>query len=292
MNIRHLQYFVTLAETGNFTHAARQLHIAQPALSIAIKKLEHEFDVQLFHRNERRITLTSEGQVLWQHALRILQYVADTRLAMSELKGLEKGEVRLGVPSMLGSYYFPEILMAFKNRYPNIKLTMVEAGSHSIRKKLLNGELDLGVISNEHAEEQLETRHLLHSEIVAVVGDGHRFCKKSTMTYEEFFQEELAIFKDGYFLRDHIDVVCEKYGYSPKYAFETNLLPMILSFVRRQYAITALIKMVTDYEAGMVAIPFKDPIKLEIAIGWRKNGYLSIAERTFLEFVTCEAVTS
>ena len=118
MNTRHLLYFSTLAQTGNFTQAAKQLHIAQPALSIAIKKLEHELDLQLFHRNDRRITLTGEGTVLLEHARRVLQQIEDARLAMEELKGLEKGEVCLGVPGMLGSYYFPERFMAFKQRYP------------------------------------------------------------------------------------------------------------------------------------------------------------------------------
>ena len=292
MNTRHLHYFVTLSETGNFTRAARHLHIAQPALSIAIKKLEQQFDLQLFHRNERRVSLTSEGRVLLEHAQRILQQLDDAKLAMAELKGLEKGEVRLGVPSMLGSYYFPEILMAFKSRYPNIKLTMVEAGSHSIRKKLLTGELDLGIISSDQVEKELETEHLLSSEIMAVVGDEHPLSNKKVMTFDDFFAEELVMFKAGYFHREYIDAVCEKYGYEPKYAFETNLLPMILSIVRHDFGISALLKIVADYENGVVPIPFAKPIKLDIAIGWRKNGYLSIAERAFIDFLRAESLKS
>ncbi|MET4696001.1 LysR family transcriptional regulator [Endozoicomonas lisbonensis] len=293
MNPRHLHYFVTLAETGNFTRASQKLHIAQPALSIAIKKLEHQFDMQLFHRNElhhneRRVTLTSEGSVLLIHAQRILQQIDDARLAMAELKGLEKGEVKLGVPNMLGSYYFPEILMAFKSRYPNIKLTLVEAGSHSIRKKLLEGELDLGIVSSDQVEDELVSKHLFNSEITAVVGKHHRFSGKSVLTFDDFFQEELAMFKSGYFHREYIDAVCRKYDFSPRYAFETNLLPMILSTVRHEFAITALLKMVADYEDDVIPIPFAKPIKLDIAISWRKNGYLSIAERAFIDFLTTE----
>ena len=106
MNTRLLRYFVKLVETENFTHAAKQLHIAQPALSVAIKKLEQHLDVPLFHRNERKVTLTDEGKVLLEHARLILQQIDDATIAMAELKGLEKGEVKLGVPSMLGSYLF------------------------------------------------------------------------------------------------------------------------------------------------------------------------------------------
>ncbi|AMO58079.1 LysR family transcriptional regulator [Endozoicomonas montiporae] len=288
MNPRHLHYFVTLAETKHFTRAAEKLHIAQPALSIAIKKLEHEFDLQLFRRNERQVSLTSEGSVLLTHARRILQQIDGAKLAMAELKGLEKGEVKLGMPNMLGSYYFPEILIAFKRRYPNIRLTLVEAGSHSIRKKLCEGELDLGIISSDQMEEELLSKHLFSSEITAVVGRNHRFSNKSTLTFDEFFQEELAMFKSGYFHREYIDAVCKQYDFLPKYAFETNLLPMILSAVRHDFAITALLKMVADHEDDIVSIPFANPIRLDIAISWRKRGYLSVAERAFIEFLTTE----
>ena len=222
MNTRHLRYFVTLAETGHFTRAAEQLHIAQPALSIAIKKLEQHFELQLFHRHERKITLTREGEVFAHHARMILQQVKDAELAMAELRGLEKGEVRLGVPSMLGSYFFPKILMGFKNRYPNIKLTMVEAGTHSIRKKLLSGELDIGVISNKSPLEELETKPILTSQIVALVGENHSFSQKKSISFSDFFKEELVMFKPGYFNRDYIDEICQKHGYTPKLSFETG----------------------------------------------------------------------
>lgn len=117
MDVRQLKYFVTLAEIGNFTAAAKVLNIAQPALSIAIKKLETSLGLDLFHRNERKITLTHEGEVLMPHARLVIQQLKDAEVAMAELRGLEKGEVRLGVPSMLGSYFFPEILMGFKSQY-------------------------------------------------------------------------------------------------------------------------------------------------------------------------------
>jgi len=285
MDIRQLTYFVKLAETGNFTRAAEQMHIAQPALSIAIKKLENQLELPLFHRNDRKVVLTHEGNVLLEHARLILQQMKDANIAMAELKGLEKGEVRLGLPSMLGSYFFPEILMGFKSQYPNLKLTIVEAGTQSIRKMLLNGELDLGIIHNAEVPDSLITEHLLTSQMVAVVSEGHPLSHQQTITFKDFFQQELVMFKPGYFHREFIDEVCNQYLFSPKIAFETNLLPMILKIVRNDFAITALLEMVTEHEKGLVPIPFNQPIFLDIAIAWRKNGYLSVADRAFMEFV-------
>jgi len=285
MNTRLLTYFVKLVETENFTRAAEQLHIAQPALSVAIKKLEQQLDLPLFHRNERKVTLTHEGEVLLEHARLILQQINDANIAMAELKGFEKGEVKLGVPSMLGSYFFPEILMAFKRKYPNLKLTIIEAGTQSIRQMLLDGELDLGVIHNEDVPQRLETEHLVTSQMVAVVSEQHPLASQSCIRFEDFFKEDLVMFKAGYFHREFIDEICEKYNFKPKISFETNLLPMMLNIVRHDFSISALLELVTEHEKGVVAIPFEEPVHLNIAMAWRKNGYLSLADRAFLEFV-------
>ncbi|MGF1730063.1 LysR family transcriptional regulator [Photobacterium kasasachensis] len=285
MDIRQLTYFVMLAETGNFTRAAERLHIAQPALSIAIKKLENQLELPLFHRNDRKVMLTHEGNILLEHARLILQQMEDANIAMAELRGLEKGEVRLGLPSMLGSYFFPEILMGFKSQYPNLKLTIVEAGTQSIRKMLLNGELDLGIIHNADVPDSLITEHLINSQMVAVVGEGNPLAQQKTISFSDFFKNELVMFKQGYFHREFIDDVCHHHQLTPQIAFETNLLPMILQIVRNDFAITALLEMVTQHEKGLSAIPFKQPVYLDIAIAWRKNGYLSVADRAFMEFV-------
>ncbi|MCG2838493.1 LysR substrate-binding domain-containing protein [Photobacterium sp. WH77] len=285
MDIRQLTYFIAIAEAGSFTKAAAKLHIAQPALSIAIKKFEQQLEMPLFHRSDRQIVLTHEGEVLIQHARLILQQVDDAKIAMAELKGLQKGEVRLGVPSMLGSYFFPDILMGFKSRYPNLKLTLVEAGTQSIRLMLLNGELDLGVIRSADLPDSLEAEPLLTSEMVAVVSPNHEFARQSSVSFEQFFSQELVMFKQGYFHRDYIDHVCQAHQLKQHIAFETNLLPMILSIIRQEFAISALLEMVTRHEPGLTAVPFEQPVQLNLAIAWRKNGYLSMADRAFMEFI-------
>lgn len=285
METRHLKYFVEVAQHQSFTHAASALHIAQPALSIAIKKFEQQLGVTLFRRDERKVSLTHEGKVLLEHALRILRQLEDAQLAVDELKGLVKGEVRLGTPSMMGSYFFPEIIMAFKSYFPNLKMTMVEAGTQSIRKMLLNGELDIGVILNHDLPPDLEVDPLLSSQMVAVVGKEHELAEKKEIEFKEFFDHELVMFKPGYFHRDFIDNTCKEHKLTANISFETNLLPMILSIVKHEYAITALLELVTDHESEIRAIPFNPPVYLDLALAWRKEGYLSNADRTFIEFV-------
>ncbi|MBY7971647.1 LysR family transcriptional regulator [Vibrio fluvialis] len=285
METRHLKHFATVARNESFTQAAQELHIAQPALSISIKKFEQQLGVVLFKRDERKVTLTHEGSVLLEHATRILQQIEDAQLAMDELKGLVKGEVRLGAPSMMGSYFFPEIVMAFKSHFPNLKMTVIEAGTQSIRKMLLSGELDIGVILNHDLPPDLEVDPLLSSQMVAVVGKEHEMAQRKQVEFKEFFEHELVMFKPGYFHREFIDKVCKEHKLSANFSFETNLLPMILSIVKHEYAITALLELVTDNEPEVKAIPFHPPVWLDLALAWRKDGYLSNADRTFIEFV-------
>lgn len=285
MDKRQLTHFVAVAEHGHFTMAAKALHIAQPALSISIRKFEAQLGVDLFRRQDRSIELTYEGKVLYEHAKRILQQFDDAQLAMDELIGLEKGEVRLGAPSMVGSYFFPEIVMAFKSHYPNMKLTLVDAGTQSIRQMLLDGELDIGVINNADVPDDLATDPLLTSEMVAVVGQHHPLAERESIGFREFFEHELVMFKPGYFHRDFIDSVCEENGLEMKFSVETNLLPMILNIVKHEFAITALLKLITEHEKEVVAVSFQPPVMLDLALAWRKNGYLSKADRTFIEFI-------
>ncbi|MEZ8104119.1 MULTISPECIES: LysR family transcriptional regulator [Vibrio] len=285
MDSRQLKHFLAVAEHQNFTRAAESLHIAQPALSISIKKFEQQLALELFRRNDRKVTLTHEGNVLLEHAKRIVQQIDDAVLAMAELKGLEKGEVRLGAPSMVGSYFLPEVVMAFKNLYPNLKMTVINAGTQAIRQMLVDGDLDIGVILNEDVPDELDVDPLLSSQMVAVVGVQHPFAKQASISYQQFFDQELVMFKTTYFHREFIDKLCDEFGFTPKFSFETNLLPMILNIVRREFAITALLEIVTENEPDVVAIPFEEPVHLDLAIAWRKEGYLSNADRTFINFV-------
>ena len=285
METRHLRHFVAVAQQGSFTHAAQQLHIAQPALSISIKKFEQQLGVTLFKRDERKVSLTHEGDVLLEHALRVLRQLDDAQLAMDELKGVVKGEVRLGTPSMMGSYFLPEIIMAFKSQFPNLKMTVVEAGTQSIRQMLLAGELDIGVILNQDIPPELDVDPILSSQMVATVGHQHELATAKSIDFETFFEHELVMFKTGYFHREFVDKVCKEYKLEAKFSFETNLLPMILSIVKHEYAITALLELVTDKEPDVVAVPFDPPVWLDLALAWRKEGYLSHADKTFIEYV-------
>jgi len=292
MDLRSLRYFVTVVDQGGFSAAARQLHVAQPAVSMAIRKLEESLELQLLHRQERRINLTDEGQVLLGHARRILQAVQDAEREMRELHALECGEVRVGIPSMLGSYYFPPILMAFRHRYPQLRLEVVEAGTRQLQKMVHRGEIDMGVIVADTPPEDLETHSFLQAQMMAVLPVDHPLTRHDSIDYSAFFAEELVLFKEGYFHREVIDRLCAEAGVTPNIGFETNLIPLIKQIVSHGFGITTLLEMVVADDPRLTARPFRQPVWLDLSLAWRKGHLLSRANRSFVDFVLEQAAHS
>ncbi|MEP0073588.1 MAG: LysR family transcriptional regulator [Marinomonas sp.] len=286
MEIKPLRYLIAIARTESFTKAAQQLKVAQPAVSMAIKKLETDLGLTLIHRADRNIGLTDEGKKLLIHAEKVIQSMDEALLEMRELKGLSQGEVRVGIPSMLGSYYFPPILMAFRHRYPTITLKVIEGGTWQLQQMLESGELDLSVIVAETLPDSLQTQALIREEMLVTVATDHPFNQLDKVTPATFFEEELVMFKEGYFHRRIVDKLARECKMTPKIGFETNLIPLIKSITQQGFGVSTLLNMVIDEDDQLITRSFDPPIWLDLGIAWRKDSYLSKANQAFLEFVS------
>jgi DNA-binding transcriptional LysR family regulator len=285
MDVRQLRYFVEIARLSNFTRAAEQLHIVQPAISMAIKKLEEELDLVLFNRQDKQVSLTAEGEILLDHARRILSDLRAAELEMGELRGLNKGEVRIGITPMLSAYFFPKIICAFKQSYPNLQLSVYGEGSGSIQKMISQGDLDMGVIAGGPVPDTLDVRQFLREEIVVCVRPNHPFANRQSVTFEEFSRQPLVIYKEGYYLRELIFEELNKIGASPDIVFETNLYSLILSLVRNGLGISMFLRMAVAADNELAAVSFDPPLYLDLLIGWKKHSRLSKANQAFVDFL-------
>ncbi|MBY5993804.1 LysR family transcriptional regulator [Ferrimonas balearica] len=285
MDLRQLRNFVMVAEHASFTRAARVLGVAQPAVSTAIKKLETDLGLVLLHRQDKRVQLTAEGNELLPHAKAILERVEQASQAMARLRDLDRGEVRIALPGMIGSYYFPALLMAFHHRYPDLKLSLCEAGTREIQGMLERDEVDIGIIIEPTADQGLETVPLTRQEMIVAVGLDHPLANEEKIDLDTFFQHELVMFKPGYYHRELINNLAKHLGVTPDIAFETNLIELIRSIVRQGFAITTVLKMVVDQDPDIKAIPFKDPLHMDLHVGWKSGRALTQADRTFLDFL-------
>ncbi|QWV92508.1 LysR family transcriptional regulator [Geomonas oryzisoli] len=288
MDIRQLRYFLEVARLSNFTKAAESLRIAQPAISMAVKKLEEELDLVLFNRQDKKVSLTAEGEIFLSHARRILDDLRGAQLEMAELKGLTRGEVRIGITPMISAYFFPDIFRDFKRAYPQLSISVLGEGSGRIQKMIGEGELDMGVVAGGGSAAfpaTLEVRRFLREEIVVCVPPDHPFAGRPAVTLAEFIGEPLVFYKEGYYIREFFLEALKGTGSAPRIIFETNLFSLVKSLVRNGTGISIFLKMVVAEDSDLAAVSFDPPLHLDLLIAWKKDTYLSLANRAFVDFL-------
>ena len=285
LDVKWLRQFAAIAAEGNITRAAERLRLAQPALSMTLKKLEQQLGTVLFHRRQGRLQLTEEGECLYQHAQRILSALTLAEQDMAALQSLSSGEVCIGIPNMLGSFYFPPLLMAFKHQYPGLSIRVIEAGTQDVLAKLCQGELGLGIVLTASLPPELNGLPLLREEMVAVVNGEHPARHQASISIEAFLAEELALFRHGFFHREYIDSLAKQRGLTPHIGFERNLIPLLKAVVRQGFAISAFLRMAIKDDDDLFAVPFTEPYFLDLCLAWPNNRPLSRAEQAFVEFM-------
>jgi DNA-binding transcriptional LysR family regulator len=288
MELRQLKHFVEAAEHGSISAAARVLNLAQPAISSSIKKLEQELKAPLFNRRDRGISLTIAGTEFLSHARQILKQAEDAKLAMQAMEGLDQGHVDIAVPSMLGSYYFPPLLMAFRHKHPNIDMNILDTGTRNIRRLLLDGDVELGVIASKDLTPELESGFLIREEMVVCMAVDHPLAEKEVIEYADFLAHDLVLFQKGYYHHTLLDRISQQVNIKPKVAFSSNLLPLIKSVIRQGYAISPMWQVVISEDEDIVTRPFAETFEIDLSLAWRKDSYLSRANQAFRDFILSE----
>ena len=285
MDNRQLQIFQAVASCLSFTQASKDLHMAQPAVSIAIKKLEDELKTTLFDRSEKQISLTPEGQVLLAHANHILDQFQQARLAMSELSGLKAGEVKLCSSAMVGSYYLADQLVKFHHLYPGISLQLKGEGTNRAVELSESGEVDLGIVNMANVPDTLEAVPLLKEEIVICLHQDDELAQQASIDFSDFAQRDLAIYSQGYYLRQLLEQLAAQHHSQLQIGIETNLLRPLFSFVRQHCGISVCLRQVLEGEPELKGVSFSTPLYLNLGIAYRKNRYLSKAGQTLFQFL-------
>lgn len=286
MNLKRLEYFCRLAELGNFTRAAQAVGIAQPALTVAIQKLEQEVGLKLINRADKHSLLTAEGEVLYKLATQLLSQARQVELELEELKDLERGTIRFGVSAMMGSYYFPKVLTEFKQKYPKIKIHLVDQGTAALERMLLNSELDLALVRGDLENPQLRYTKLINEEVVAGMVSSHSLAAEKTISLAQFCQQPLVLFHEGYFLREVVSQYSKKHQLPLDVRMETNLIELQKSLVRNEVGITTCLARILQNEPQMTSVPFEPKIEFKLSLASKKNHYLSKASKVFMTYLS------
>jgi len=245
MELRQLRYFVEIADQGSFTKAAETLAIAQPALSAQIRKLEAEFNAQLFVRTTRGVVLTEVGLAVREQAQRTLD-AADATLRSAQLAG-EVASARLVVGF---TRIFPFIPIArtvrrVRRERPNIKIELREMWSSDQMDALISGSIDIGFV---HYTEEQEDRDLIvvpiaEEAVVAAIPDGHRLASRRQIALPELANEDFVVpawTAVGETVRDQLFEACRRAGFSPRIVQETTDVRILLGLVSAGLGVSLL----------------------------------------------------
>lgn len=227
MELRHLRYFVAVADTLSFTQAAADCAVAQSALSQQIARLEKEVGASLFARSSRHVRLTEAGAVLLPWARRLLADAESARQDLDALAGLRRGRLRLGViQTVAGALDLAAILGEFRARHPGIELSVGYDTSEALLTAVLGGELDLGFLGlgPEHIPAGLGHRVLHEDRLVAVVCSRHRLADRRHVDLAEFARDEFIWFSKGTGLRGAVEAACARAGLTPRQDLEIGLV--------------------------------------------------------------------
>lgn len=287
MDILHLSYFLEVARKKSFTKASQTLRVSQPSISKVIKTLENELNVTLLERTGREIELTDAGKVVFEKAQHVVLEFQDLTSELGEIFNLQRGEITIGLPPMVGARFFPKVIGLFRQTYPHIQIKLIEVGSKQIERGVEEGTLDIGVIALPASLEGLETFSFVNEALCVVLHLDHPLAEKHEITLSALKEEPFVLYKEDFSLYDHILDQCQSRGFRPAIACQSSQWDFIGEMVGAKLGIALLPETICKEldKERFRCIPLTDPvIPWKLAIIRKKNRYLSFAAREWLKF--------
>ncbi len=287
MELRQLRYLVALAEEQHFTRAAQRLHIAQPALSQQIAKLEREVGVRLVERTTRRLSFTAAGDLLLAHARRMLAEEAAARAELDDLVGLRRGHLDVGATQAMGPVDLAHLLVDFHRRHPAIELTVREALTVELHAAILADELDLAFVTSPPDHAATDSLEIAAEALVCVMATSHPLADRRTISVADLRHDTFVMFARSATVRRKLDDAAREQGYSPDVGFETSDVTRIRALVSAGLGVAILPRSDAETRGPRVRIvPLGDPGFVHtVYVTWRRTRRHSPAARAFLDLV-------
>jgi LysR family transcriptional activator of glutamate synthase operon len=287
MDLRQLRYLVALAEERHFTRAAAREHIAQPALSQQIRRLEEEVGLALVERTTRHVRITAAGELLVARARRILSEVDAAQTELQGLRGIQTGHVTVGAMHTMGPVDVSLALAIFHGRHPGVELTVREMSSEEMAEMLRVDELDLAFLSvTERIESHgLGLHQLLSEELVVILPRDHPLSGRETLRMAELSGEQFISYREGSRLRELLITAGQEAGFEPPVKLESNESMRIRRLVARGMGVAILPR--SDAEspgAELVVASLTEPaLTRDITLAWREGRRHTPAAAEFIE---------
>ncbi|WP_244826526.1 LysR family transcriptional regulator [Caballeronia sp. TF1N1] len=285
MELRALRYFVEVVKQKSFTAAAEHMFVTQPTISKMVKSLEDEVGSPLLLREGRQMVLTDAGQIVYQRGVDVLAAHARLEAELNDLGTFGRGTLTIGIPPMGGALFTP-VIAAFRERYPKIELKLFEQGSKAIEAALIEGELELGGVLQPVDAETFDVLPVSRQLLWLVAQKGSRWDGLNEVVLADLAAEPFVFYGESLALNDVVLNACRAAGFAPTIVGRSGHWDFMAALVQAGIGIALLPAPYCgrlDAEAFTCRPVVAPEIRWDMAVGWRRNGYLSHAARAWIE---------
>src|ERR1051325_8153823 len=185
MELTQLEFFLAVVQEGSFSKAAERVYRTQPAVSIAVRRLEEEVGAPLFERSQKTPVLTEAGELIYDYAKRILALRDQARNVVTELRALERGRVRIGANESTSLYLLPHLILDYREQHPNVKVEIYRHVSERLPLEVLDRNVDFALLAFEPVDSDLEAFPILRDELMLIMPPKDALAKRDSVTVEE-----------------------------------------------------------------------------------------------------------
>jgi DNA-binding transcriptional LysR family regulator len=261
MELRHLRYFLAVAEELHFGKAAEKLHIAQPPLSQQIRQLETELGFQLFYRTKRSVRLTEAGEIFLEETQKIFQQLEEAIEKGKQTSRGERGQIAIGFVSSAVYKIIPPILRSFRTLVPEVNLELHELTSDRQIEWLREGKLDIGFVRPPFPEEEFNVAAIFQESLIVALPESHPLAYCTSVSLFLLAQESFIIFPRPVApeLFDRIISLCQQANFSPKIVQEAIQMQTIVSLVAAEIGVAIVPASIENLQrTGVVYKPLKE----------------------------------
>lgn len=290
MDLRQIQYFVKVVDCASFSEAARQLYISQPALSVAMQKLEDELGIKLLSYQSKRVRLTPEGKQFFAKAAAVISAYDDLNVSAQRLSREVTGQVTIAAPLRLCSLYLSGVIAEFCRRYPSVDIHTINRGAHIVQQALLAEECDMALAVPPLMEGMFAASLIERSSLVLVVPQDHRLAGASSTTIAELRDEVFVSLGENHTHYHRLRQAAAAAGYVPRIVVTSAEQDFLLDLVRQGLGIYLAAKPTLSQEncRGLSTVEIADCPELSrwaIYMAYRKDRRLSPAAEAFNAFL-------
>jgi LysR family hydrogen peroxide-inducible transcriptional activator len=275
LTLTELRYVIAVAQERNFRRAAEKSFISQPALSLAIQKLEEELGVQIFERGKNEVSVTPVGAQIVEQAQRALEEVGHIREIAKQGNDQLAGTLRVGIIYSVGPYLLPDLIPALKRLAPKMPLEVEENITSNLDTLLRNGKLDVIIIALPFGDAGILTQPLYDELFEVVVGNDHAWASRRSIKAQELSAEKVLLLNSGHCFSNQVAEACPELNRKGAEIQQGTSLETIRNMVASGLGITVLPASANSarYRSRLLkVIPFANPApSRRIALAWRKS---------------------